>query len=121
MNAIETDNKQFAYSRITRPISLLALFLMSVALSSVLPLALHPPDTSPVADYGFEHRNWSRIVSVMSIPNSLVVAGVFVWRSKSPGWLKAISAVGIVFGGSFVSVAAYVILCGLMGARDGFL
>lgn len=63
-------------------------------------------------------RNWSHVLAAVSFLVSLVLAGVFVWRSKRSAGLKAIVAVCIVITGPMICHLAYFWLCQLLGKPD---
>lgn len=63
-------------------------------------------------------RNWSHVLAAVSSVVSLVLAGVFIWRSKRSAGLKAIVAVCIVIAGPMICHLAYFWLCQLLGKPD---
>ncbi len=96
-------------------------FAAVFVLSSVLPALGQSTESGQLADYGFDvHRNYEPIVTFVSFAISLVIAGVFVWRSKKRAWHKAGLAICIVFFGPFVCALIYIGLCHFLNKPDGY-
>jgi hypothetical protein len=80
------------------------------AFLAVLCLSIRPAlaQQAPIGDYGSDyHRNLAHVLLPISFLVSLVIAGLFVWRSKRSKWQKVACALGIVFGSPVLCLLGY--------------
>jgi hypothetical protein len=91
------------------------VYVSTIIFSLVLGLA-----TPFISHISLAGRNWSHFIFVYSFMASLIIAFVFAFRSKMAAWVKAILAVVITFGGPFICLLAYALMCMLFNKKGGY-